>query len=133
MASHDAQPETAPSSESLSRPEASTARQNTRNEATRAPNQAAKQKVDFSIDGLLSDRTSTTQSSFKVDLEFSPGAEECSEKASTDDRSSRFDWLQCSRYKPPKLPRKLPGEILLFVAILLDKVTITTISFINIK
>ncbi|CAN8031715.1 unnamed protein product, partial [Ixodes persulcatus] len=45
-------------------------------------------------------------SSFKVDLEFSPAAEECSEKASPDDRSSRFDWLQCSRYKPPKLPRR---------------------------
>ncbi|CAN8000238.1 unnamed protein product, partial [Ixodes hexagonus] len=24
----------------------------------------------------------------------------------TEEHSSRFEWLQCSRYKPPKLPRR---------------------------
>lgn len=68
---------------------------------------ASRRKTDFSIDGLLSDSASYG----RLARATSPGLvanaggdslTNCRER----EPSSSFEWLQCSRYRPPKLPRK---------------------------
>ncbi|XP_075724089.1 uncharacterized protein LOC119168222 [Rhipicephalus microplus] len=80
-------------------------------------------KTDFSINGLLSPcvRSSSNPSSntgsshysatrapatVRADLLARPAAFEFARTCDKDqDQVAKFEWLQCSRYKPPKIPR----------------------------
>ncbi|XP_065945113.1 homeobox protein MSX-2-like [Magallana gigas] len=57
--------------------------------------------VNFSIENILRDKSSTKeddqQSLFDTNTADTPEKE--------DDTTTQFSWLQCTRYKPPKLPR----------------------------
>lgn len=61
--------------------------------------------VNFSIENILRDKSSTKeddqQSLFDATTADNPEKE--------DDTTTQFSWLQCTRYKPPKLPRKFFG------------------------
>lgn len=61
--------------------------------------------VNFSIENILRDKSSTKeddqQSLFDTNTADNPEKE--------DDTTTQFSWLQCTRYKPPKLPRKFFG------------------------
>lgn len=68
---------------------------------------ASRRKTDFSIDGLLSDSASYGRLARATSpgLVANAGGDSltgCRER----EPSSSFEWLQCSRYRPPKLPRK---------------------------
>lgn len=65
----------------------------------------AKPKVDFSIEAILSSRT-TTSSTIVVNSSeiFGSQSKTYSIKNQND---QQFSWVYCTRYRPPKLPRKL--------------------------
>lgn len=63
-----------------------------------------KPKVDFSIEAILSSRSSATSK-----VVFSPPELFCSEtklNSISDQSDPQFSWVYCTRYRPPKLPRK---------------------------
>lgn len=60
--------------------------------------QVKRDTVKFSIENILKDETSTTGK------DDGRGTEEKCDKEEVANR--QFSWLQCTRYKPPKLPRE---------------------------
>ena len=57
--------------------------------------------VDMSHKDMLNRQESSQEHQNKSDV---------SEYQSEEGKEPRFDWLQCTRYRPPKLPRKLQGS-----------------------
>jgi hypothetical protein len=66
-----------------------------------AQEQVKRDTVKFSIENILKDKTSAVGSE---DGRQTQASEENCDKAMVGSR--QFSWLQCTRYKPPKLPRE---------------------------
>ena len=66
-------------------------------------NTKTRAKADFSIDAILSSRTSTPV------VVISPPEMFCADSKthSIISKDPEFSWVYCTRYRPPKLPRKL--------------------------
>ncbi|KAJ8309021.1 hypothetical protein KUTeg_013895 [Tegillarca granosa] len=76
-----------------------------RTETQREHPETNRDGVKFSIDNILNDnnKKEEREESSKDDGED----EECMiEEDDEDEDSNKFSWLQCTRYKPPKLPSK---------------------------
>lgn len=65
----------------------------------------SKPKVDFSIEAILSSRTSPTSAIVVTSSEIY--SSESKTNSINDHGDPHFSWVYCTRYRPPKLPRKL--------------------------
>ena len=73
-----------------------------------------KKKIDFSIEGILREpylsRLSTSDFSEETVIQIRQEDHDRAGKEDKMDQDSRdiknYSWLYCSRFKPPKLPRK---------------------------
>lgn len=61
--------------------------------------------VNFSIENILRDKSTPKEDGQQSLFDITTGNKQEKE----DDTNTQFSWLQCTRYKPPKLPRKFFG------------------------
>lgn len=61
-------------------------------------------KLNFSIESILG-RNSDCEEEEDIEIDVC-GVEEKEDKNENEKSSGDFSWLSCTRYKPPKLPRK---------------------------